>query len=182
MSHKNLKIKVDTREFNLQKAIPKVDKISRTGTRRIAEEYRDTMKKNFRDESYRTAYGSRSRLNQNNPKSLSNFLVVSDKIGGDDYYTVGPKIGSMNTSNSSYPNVRTYTEIFQFQEQGYSGEPYVFGLREDRAGASPTGVWAISYRKPKEFANKTWKQYQTGKLEKETRQFIQPLLDKEFKR
>lgn len=178
-NRKNLLIKVDDSNFNLEETVPKMEEITRYGMRKIADNYRDLLRKNYRDESHKSAYGSRAPFPQSNPKSMSSFLVTSE-ARAPGYFTVGPKLGSMKTSGSPDGNVKTYEEIFAIEIAGYKGEPYIFKLREDRQSASEDGMWRITHRKPKKFAENTWKMYESGLLEVDVRANIKKLIDKEF--
>ena len=178
-NRKDLFIKVDDSNLHLKEAVEEVEKISRYGMRKIADNYRDLLKKNYRDETHKSAYGSRAPYPQSNPKSMSSFLVTSE-VRSPGYFSVGPKIGSMKTSGSPGGNVKTYEEIFSIEIAGYKGPPYVFKLRDDRKSASEDGVWRITHRKPKKFAETTWRMYESGVLEVDVRANIKKLIDKEF--
>lgn len=178
---------VETKDFDtyMAKVVPQVDTATTTGAKRVAETYRDLMKKNYMNETHKSAYGKRAIFPQTSGKSMASFLVVSN-VDKPDVFTVGPKKGGMYTSSDSEgrdTNMRTYEEIFKFQIKGYKGKKRRFRLRKDRQAASnDNGYWTVGDVKPKKYAEITYNEFKKGGLKTAVAKDVEPLIERSLKK
>lgn len=171
-----MKVRVDTKQLFLKERTELVKKATVAGTRLVANEYRDELKKNFIDASRGSAYDAVSQIPIDGKGSITNHLVVSDKTM-PAYFTVGPKLGGMATSAGG-SNFKTYEDIFRYNEDGTGiGDPWTFRLKEGRANASPDGYWTTYGIKPKKFFAKTYRTYTSGKLQLSSEIKVRPLIE-----
>lgn len=173
-----MRVKVKMNQPDFDKRIDGIKTASTTGTRKVAERYRDRLKENFQKTSYDTDY----RGMKGNDKSITHGLVVSS-AHSDDYFTVGPKKGSMKTSGSESGNMLPYTTIFKYLEEGTGqGDYWTFKLTPNRQHLSEDGFWTTKGLKPKRFMEKTYQEYQSTLLARDSKELVEPEIRRELKR
>lgn len=173
-----MRFKVQMKQPDYDKRIKGIKTASTTGTRKVAERYRDELKKNFQEASYHTDYPGL----MGSSKSITHGLVVSDK-GQPDYFTVGPKKGSMKTSGSESGNMLSYETIFKYLEEGTGARDYwTFKLTPNREHLSPNGYWTTKGLEPKRFMEKTYDEYSNKLLRRDAKELVEPEIRRELRK
>lgn len=175
-----MKIQVDTSQLRFDERTEKIRVMTNQGTRKISERYRDRLKENFISASAGSSYEAKASISVGSSKSITHALVVSDSQL-PSMYTVGPKLGGMNTSGGENPNYKSYETILGYNEKGtINGKQWKFKLLPNRAGAASDsgGYWTTRGIKPKKFFEKTYREYSSGKLDIDTKFIMKPLVDR----
>lgn len=175
-----MKIIVETGQLRFNERLEEMEVASNYGTRVISERYRDRLKDNFIDASKGSQYEAVASFPLGSAKSITRALVVSE-TQLPSQYTVGAQLGGMNTSGGSNKNFLTYETIFKYNEEGtINGRKWKFKMLPNRAGAASDsgGYWTTRGIKPKRFFEKTYKEYQGGKLQVDTNIIMKPLIDR----